>query len=87
MHFNKPKSGGNSTEFGAGDFDSAAMGPRRTVGVHGRCLITIVSDFVDFVFTMETGCSSTLNQPIELSSEISRRKINKKTFWHRRELT
>lgn len=32
-----PRSGGKSTEFGAGDFISAAIGPRRTVGVHGRC--------------------------------------------------
>lgn len=39
---NKPKSGGKSTEFGAGDFISAAMGPRRTVGVHACCLTPIL---------------------------------------------
>lgn len=38
---NEPKSGGRSTEFGAGDFISAAIGPRRTVGVHGCCLTPI----------------------------------------------
>lgn len=37
----KPKSGGKSTELGAGDFISAAIGPRRTVGVHGCCLTPI----------------------------------------------
>lgn len=40
-NLSKPKSGGRSTEFGAGDFISAAMGPRRTVGVHGCCLTPI----------------------------------------------
>lgn len=39
----KPKRGGKSTEFGAGDFISAAIGPRRAVGVHGCCLTGIVS--------------------------------------------
>lgn len=39
---NKPKSGGKSTEFGAGDFISAAIGPRRAVGVHGCCLTPIL---------------------------------------------
>lgn len=40
---NEPKSGGKSTEFGAGDFISAAIGPRRAVGVHGFCLTPILS--------------------------------------------
>lgn len=34
---NEPRSDGKSTEFGAGVCISAAIGPRRTVGVHGRC--------------------------------------------------
>lgn len=34
---NKPRSGGKSTWFGAGVCISAAIGPRRTVGVHGLC--------------------------------------------------
>lgn len=42
MEINKPKSGGKSTEFGAGDFISAAMGPRRAVGVHGCCFTGIL---------------------------------------------
>lgn len=37
-----PRSGGNSTEFGAGDLCSAAIGPRRCVGVHGCCFTGIV---------------------------------------------
>lgn len=43
LRFNKPRSDGNSTEFGAGDFISAAIGPRRAVGVHGCCLTPILS--------------------------------------------
>lgn len=34
---NEPKSDGKSTAFGAGVCISAAIGPRRTVGVHGLC--------------------------------------------------
>lgn len=62
---NLPRSGGKSTEFGAGDFISAAIGPRRTVGVHFCSLTTILlrvridlsfelERFVDFLKRMET---------------------------------
>lgn len=41
----KPRSGGKSTEFGAGDFISAAIGPRRLVGVHFSCFTPILFSY------------------------------------------
>lgn len=41
-----PNNGGRSTKFGAGDLISAAIGPRRTVGVHCCCFTPIVGGFV-----------------------------------------
>lgn len=52
---NKPKSGGKSTEFGAGDFISAAMGPRLTVGVHCCCLTPILMSLDRLLLRLEEG--------------------------------
>lgn len=44
-----PSNGGKSTKFGAGDLISAAIGPRRIVGVHCCCFTPIVGSVVGWL--------------------------------------